>query len=92
MRREKRAGFGKVSLWGQVSVAAFSGDDDDGDVGDEGGNGVGGDAPQEPHCHTVCSPGTRKQAEVLLRLSVPAGASGRLDSAAVACLHLADAE
>lgn len=69
MRGEKRAGFGKLSLWGQVSVAAFSGgDDDEGDVGDKGGNGVGGDAPREAHCHTVCSPGTRTQSEVLLHL------------------------
>lgn len=67
MRGEKRAGCGKVSLWGQVSAAAVSGDDD-GNVGDEGGNGVGGDAPQELHCHTICSLGTQRQYEVLLRL------------------------
>lgn len=88
MRREKRAAFGKVSLRGQGSAAAFSGD-----VGDEGGNGVGGDAPREPHCHTVCSPGTRTQSEVLprlrWRLSVPAWASGRLGSAAVVHWNLA---
>lgn len=95
MRRKKRAGFAKVSSGGQLSVAAFSGDED-GDVGDEEGSGDGGAAPREPHCHTVCSPGTRIQSEVLLhlhwRLSVPARASERLDSAAVASLDLADAE
>lgn len=94
MRREKRAAFGKVSVGGQASVAAVSGDGD----GDEGGNGEvgGGDAPREPRCRTVCSPGTRTQSEVLprlrSRLSAPAGASGRLGRAAAARLDLAGAE
>lgn len=70
-RRGRRAAYGRGSLWGQLAVAAVEADGDgdvdaaagDGEEGDE----VGGDAPQEPHCHTACSPGTRTQSEVLLR-------------------------
>lgn len=69
-RRARGAAFGRGSLWGQLAVAAVEADG--GDVVAAGGDGeegdeVGGDAPQEPHCHTACSPGTRTQSEELLR-------------------------